>query len=163
LTPVRLPDRPRRSGGALDVFGVVSDGVEVARPGQRLRILFAAGVQGGPARNVRLELQLPPYVRPLRLPRGARFDRRGHRVLLHLPRLRAVAVRAVPARVSRRAPRGAPLELIVYARAPRDRMPLSDRWVDRGRIGRRERRARGGLATAAAGRRFGVCVLGPRL
>ena len=51
----------------------------------------------------------------------------------------------------------------LYARAPRDRMPLSDRWVDRGRIGRRERGSRGALATAAAGRRFGVCVLGPRL
>ncbi len=164
LAPVRRPARPGRSSDALEVIGVVDDGVEAARPGQRLRIRFAAGVVAGPAaRNVRLELQLPAYVRPLRLPRGARFDRRGWRVLLRLPRLRSPVVRVLPARVSRRAPAGAPLELIFYARAPGDRLPLTDRWVDRGRIGRRERRSRGALGVAAAGRSFGVCVLGPRL
>ena len=164
LAPVRRPARPGRSSDALEVIGVVDDGVEAARPGQRLRIRFAAGVVAGPAaRNVRLELQLPAYVRPLRLPRGARFDRRGWRVLLRLPRLRSPVVRVLPARVSRRAPAGAPLELIFYARAPGDRLPLTDRWVDRGRIGRRERRSRGALGVAAARRSFGVCVLGPRL
>ena len=164
LGPVRRPARPRRPDRALEVVGAVDDGVDVARPGERLRIRFGAGRISGPvARNVRLELQLPAYVRPLRLPRGARFDRRGHRVLMRLPRLGSDAVRVVPARVSRRARPGAPLELIFYARAPGDRLPLTDRWVDRGRIGRRARGSRGSLAVAAAGRRFGVCGLGRRL
>ena len=91
------PRPPGRSSAPLEVFGLVDDGVDAARPGQRLRIRFAAGVVAGPAaRNVRLELQLPAYVRPLRLPRGARFDRRGQRVLLRLQRLRSPVVRVCP-------------------------------------------------------------------
>ena len=119
LAPVRRPARSRRPDRALEVIGAVDDGVDVARPGEPLRIRFGAGRISGPvARNVRLELQLPAYVRPLRLPRGARFDRRGRRVLMRLPRLGSDAVRVVPARVSRRARPVRPLELIFYARAP---------------------------------------------
>jgi hypothetical protein len=190
LSEVRRPARPRRSRGRLDVAGLVDDGLEVARRGQRLRIRMAAARLSGPvARNVRLELQLPANIRPLRLPRGARFDRRARRVVFRLPRLRAIAIRTVRARVKRSARIGAPLELIAYGRARGDRFPLSDRWVDRGTIGRRTRRtprpdataaagtaataATGSLATDAAGtasrrvraptgrsRPFGVCLLG---
>jgi hypothetical protein len=163
LAPVRRRGSRGRGRGELEVFGVVDDGVEIARRGQRLRIRFgAARVSGRVARNVRFELQLPAGVRPLRLPRGARFDRGTRRVLLRIPRLRRVARATVLARVRKRAPIGAPLELIFYARAPGDRLPLTDRWVDRDTVGRRTRGSpRGARAsTASASRSFGVCVLG---
>jgi hypothetical protein len=137
--------------------------VDVARRGQRLRIRVGAGrMSGRVARNVRFELQLPAGVRPLRLPPGARFERGSRRVLLRIPRLRSAAVRTVVARVERRARIGAPLELIFYARAPGDQLPLTDRWVDRDTVGRRTRRSPRGVpaGAAVASRAFGVCVLG---
>jgi hypothetical protein len=162
LAPVRRPPGLERGRAALDVAGSVSDQLEVARPGQRIRIQVAAGVLSGlGARDVRVELQLPPQVQPLRLPRGARFERRTRRVLVRVPRLRTLVRRAVIARVSRGARLGARLELITYARAPGDRMPLTDRWVDQTVVGRRARRTPIGLGAAAAtGSRFGVCVVG---
>jgi hypothetical protein len=163
LAPVRRPGSRGRGRGELEVFGVVDDGVDVARRGQRLRIRVGAGrMSGRVARNVRFELQLPAGVRPLRLPRGARFERGGRRVLLRIPRLRSVAVRTVIARVDRRARIGAPLELIFYARAPGDQLPLTDRWVDRDAVGRRTRRSPRAVpaGAAVASRAFGVCVLG---
>jgi hypothetical protein len=166
LAPVRRPARPALRRGELEVAALVDDNVEVARPGQRLEIGVAAGLLSGPvARNVRLELQLPRSVRPVRLPRGARFDRDARRVVMRVPRLGAVVVRRIRARVRRGARIGAPLELIFYARAPGDQMPVTDRWVDRGTIGRRTRwtrNPRDAAASSAAGfRPFGVCVLGP--
>jgi hypothetical protein len=162
LGPVRRPDRPRRRRGRLEVVGLVTDGLDTARRGQRLRIGMAALRVSGPvARNVRFELQLPDSVRPLRLPRGARFERRTRRVLLRVPRLRSATRRIVHARVRRGAKLGAPLELVFYARAPGDQMPLTDRWVDRERVARRARRGaslRVAAAAASAGP-FGVCML----
>ena len=163
LSPVRRPARPRLRRSQLDVAGLVNDGLETARPGQRLRVRVAAGVFGGPAaRDVRLELTLPNSIRPLRLPRGARFDPATRRVTFHRPRMRSIFLRTVRARVKRGARIGAPYELIAYARAPGDQLPLTDRSVDRGRIGRRTRRTRLTAAGAdAAPRPLGVCVLGP--
>lgn len=162
LSQVRRPDRPRRRRGRLEVVGMVTDGIERARPGQRLRIGIAALRLSGPvARNVRFELRLPAGVRPLRLPRGARFERRTRRVLVGVPRLRSATRRIVHARVSPRARVGAPLAFVFYARAPGDQMPLTDRWVDRERIARRARRGPSlrVAAAAAPAPRFGVCML----
>jgi hypothetical protein len=164
LADVRRPARPRRGRGELEVLGAVDDGLDVVRPGQRLRIRIGAGRQTGPvARRVRLELELPAGLRPGRTPRGARFDRRTRRVVFPIRRLRSVAVRTVRARVKRSARVGKQLELIAYARAPGDQLPLTDRGVDVDRIGRRTRRTErpsGAVATAAASGRYGVCVLG---
>jgi len=164
LAPVRRPGQPRRGRGRLEVLGFVDDGLEVARPGQRLSVRIAAGRQTGPvARNVRLWLELPPALRPGRLPRGARFDRRARRVVFRFPRLRRFGLRTVRARVKRTARVGARFELIAYARARGDQLPLTDRYVDVDRIGRRTRRTRrprGAVAAAAAARGYGVCVLG---
>ena len=182
LAPVQRPARPRTRRGRLEVAALVDDNVEAARPGQRFGIGVAAVNTSGPvARNVRLELQLPPSVRPVRLPRGARFDRDARRVLMRVPRLRSIVVRRMRARVKRSARIGASLELIFYARAPGDQLPVTDRWVDRGRIGRRTRWTRrpggrvaaraaatvssqtaptAGRVTASRGP-LGVCVLAP--
>jgi hypothetical protein len=164
LAPVRRPGQPRRGPAQLEVLGSVDDGLDIARPGQRLSVRIAAGRETGPvARDVRLELELPPTLRLGRLPGGARFDRGARRVVFRIPRLRRVAVRAVRARVKRTARVGGRFELIGYARARGDQLPLTDRYVDVDRIGRRTRRTerpRGAAATAAASRSFGVCVLG---
>ena len=166
LTPVRRPGRPRRGPVQLEVIGAVDDGLDVARPGQRLTVRLAAGRDTGPvARNVRLELELPPSLQPGRLSRGVRFDRNARRVVFRIPRLRGIALRTVRARVKRTARIGGRFELIAYARARGDQLPLTDRYVDVDRIGRRTRRTgrpRGAAAVAAASRGYGVCVLRPR-
>ena len=135
--------------------------METVRRGQVLRISVGAVRGSGPvARNVRLELRLPASVRPLRLPRGARFERRTRRVLLSVPRLREAVVRVVRARVRRGAMIGAPIELVFYARARGDQLPLTDRWVDRDTVARRARRSATAAAMAtASARRYGVCML----
>jgi hypothetical protein len=173
LRPLRRPDRPRRRRGELEVTGVVDDGLEVVRPGRLLKIRVGAERRTGRvARNVRLELELPPTLRLGRLPRGARFDEGGRRVVFRVPRLDLFAVRTVRARVRRTARIGSRFELVAYARAFGDRLPLTDRYVDVDRIGRRNRRTGSlGIAAAAAApgqytgalrRRpgYGVCVLG---
>jgi hypothetical protein len=161
LRPVRRMDRARRRRGRLEVLGLVEDGVEKVRRGQVLRIRVGAVRGSGPvARDVRLELQLPASVRPVRLPRAARFERRTRRVLLRVPRLRRAVVRVVRARVRRGAKIGSPVELVFYARARGDQLPLTDRWVDRDTVARRARRSAtaAGVATPSA-RRYGVCML----
>jgi hypothetical protein len=166
LAPVRRPPGLDRGRPDVEVGSFVTDGLDVARPGQQVRIAIAAGLSSGRrARRVRLELELPPQLRPLRLPRGARFDRSTRRVLLRTATLRTLVQRTIRARVSRRARLGARLDLIAYARAPADVMPLTDRWVDSTVVGRRTRRTRVRLSAAAtaAGPRFGVCLVGPRL
>jgi hypothetical protein len=161
LAPVRRPGRPGRGRAQLEVSGAVDDGLEVARPGQRLTVRIGAVRSSGPvARNVRLELELPPGLRPVRVPRGGRFDRLARRVVFRVRRLRRFALRTVRARVKRTARLGARFELIAYARARGDQVPLTDRWVDVDRIGRRTRRTGRAVGAATASRPNGVCVLG---
>ena len=148
--PTVLRRTPR---GGLEVGAFVSDGLERARRGQRVRIrVEAARVSGPVARGVAVEARLSSQYSDVRPPRGGSYDRATRTVRYTIPRLKRFSERSISARVSRRAPVGSILEVIAFARAPGDRLPISDRWVDRGRVSRkRGRRSRGGASLAALG------------
>jgi hypothetical protein len=162
LEPVRVPPVRRRGAqGALDVGAFVDDGLEVARPGTEVTFAVAAGRSTGPAaRGTEVELTLGPGYEAIRPPRGATLE--GNVVRWRIDRLRQVAVRRVRARVSRSARRGQVLEAVAWARTPGDVLPVSDRSVDRGRVGRRTVRTESSFRPAAAiERRRLLCLLPP--
>ena len=162
LRPVRRPEVRRRGApGALDVIGYVDDGFEVARPGTPVTLSVAAQRSGGaaPARGVELELQLGNGFTDVRPPEGARVEAGGRVLRWTIPTLRRVALRQVRARVARDAPRGKVLEAIAYARAPGDVLPITDRAVDRGRVGARTRRTPQQFRLASAAPRPYFCAL----
>ncbi|MGI8660883.1 MAG: hypothetical protein ACR2LH_07615, partial [Thermoleophilaceae bacterium] len=121
--PTVLRRTPR---GGLEVGAFVSDGLERARRGQRVRIrVEAARVSGPVARGVAVEARLSSQYTDVRPPRGAGYDRATRTVRYTIPRLKRFSERSISARVSRRAPVGSILEVIAFARAPGDRLPIA--------------------------------------
>ncbi len=155
LKPIRRrPTVLRRTPrGGLDVGAFVTDGLGRARRGQRVRIRVEAGRVTGPvARGVAVEARLSSQYSDVRPPRGGSYDPATRTVRYTIPRLKRFSRRSISARVSRQARVGSILEVIAFARAPGDRLPITDRWVDRGRVSRRRgRRDRGRASLAALG------------
>jgi len=153
LRPVRRSgSRPQgrvKTGAAM----FISDGVDVVRPGRRLRIGIAVIGHRGP---VSVQVTLPPQLVGVRPPRGASYDpaTRTLRYTMRDPD----SGRLVRARVARSARRGEQLEVIGYVSGPEDPLPLDDRGVDRSVVGSRTVRATG-AATGARSRWRGFCRL----
>ena len=167
LRPVRRrPIRGRRARGRFDIGAFVNDGLETVRPGARLRIRVGVDGFSGPSkrRNVALEVVLPAEVRDVRPPRGASYDPATRILRFSLPNADLPLVRTIRARVGRESRLGSILETIAYVRTRGDLLAITDRAVDRGRIGRRTRRARQpAFARSSVRRTRGlVCMLGPR-
>lgn len=169
LAPVRRrpPRRGRGSGGRFNVFSEVYDGFGRVRPGQRVRIVVAAASTGRSPRDVPVEVVLGRQLRDVRPPRGATYDPATRTVRFRLARVPGArtggSTRVIRARVARRARRGSILEVISYATATGDLLPLDDRSVDRARVGRRSTRsALSSLPQAGAARAGGVRAA-PRL
>lgn len=167
LAPVRRkpPRRGRGSGGRFNVFSEIYDGFGRVRPGQRLRIEVAAASTGRSAGDVPVEVMLGRQLRDVRPPRGATYDPATRTVRFRLGRVPGARVggsgRVIRARVARGARRGSILEVISYARATGDLLPLDDRSVDRARVGRRSTRS--GFARVSAARAGGKLRASPRL
>jgi hypothetical protein len=159
LRPVRRRGARRSVRNVKTGFGLgIADGWDAVRPGQRLRILLAAGGRGGP---VQVTATLPPELTDVDVPAGVTYDAATRTLRYTLRKAGGDgAVQAVRARVAPTAAVGTPLEVIGYARGPGDPMPLDDRGVDRDVVAARPQRD-GGLADTAGGRspRRGFCRL----
>jgi hypothetical protein len=155
LKPVRrrgtaAHGRPK-GGFGLDVY----DGWDAVRPGQRLRIGFGVGGEGGP---VSVRATLPPELVGVRVPRGVRFDAATRTLRFTLRRANAGA-KLIRARVARSAPLGTSLEVIGYASGADDPLPLDDRGVDRAVVARRAQRSLPRARSSTARTWRGFCSL----
>jgi LVIVD repeat-containing protein len=144
LQPVRRSgSRPR---GVPKDFGLfIDDGLDVVRPGRRLRLQIFAFGQGGRAD---VQVTLPAELVDVRPPRGVSYDPATRTLRFTFRRL---GDRGVRARVARSASPGTQLETIGYVSGAGDLLPLNDRGVDRSVVGRR--------AVAAAAARPWLCAL----
>jgi hypothetical protein len=129
-------------------FAMVVDSLDRLRPGRAVRIGFGIAGRGGP---VRVVATLPPSLVDVRPPRGVSFNARTRTMRFTVRRVRRVATAIVRARVAPDAARGTPVEVIAYARGPRDPLPLDDRGVFKALVG--------GRASAAAAARPPLCRL----
>lgn len=168
LAPVRRkPVLRGRAPGRSNVFSEVYDGFGRVRPGQRLRIEVAASSTGRSPRNVPVEVVLGRQLRGVRPPRGATYDPATRTVRFRLPRVPGARIggagRVIRARVAPGARRGSILEVIAYARAAGDLLPIDDRAVDRARIGRRATRSQFASLPRAGVARAGEGLAAPRL
>ncbi len=129
LRPVsrRAVKRQRKPAGRVDIGVQVDDGFETARPGRRVAIDVLVGLNsGGGARNVPVDVQLPD----------------GRQVRFTVRRLRGTpARRRFRVRLDPRARIGSVAETIAWVRRP-DPFVVTNRFVDRTLIGRRDRRTR---------------------
>lgn len=158
LEPVRRRGarRPVRARPGLGLF--VDDGFDAVRPGRRVSIAIVAF---GRARSAEVEVRLPPELVDVRPPRRGTFDPVTRTLRFSLRRVRGGgAGRTVRARVSPGAAPGTPLEVIGYVSSANDPLPLDDRGVDRGVVGRRSQPS-AFAAAAGPGARQGFCRLRP--
>jgi len=145
LRPVRrrAVKRRRRPAGRVDVGVQVDDGYETVRPGRRLTIEVRLGLfSGGGTRNVPVTVQLPDG-------RTARFTVRRLRGRTARRRFR---VRLDPA-----ARIGSVAETIAWVTRP-DAFVVTNRGVDRTRIGSRNRRTPQEDVISSSVPRGGLCV-----
>jgi hypothetical protein len=147
--PLRNPQR--------GVTMVVVDEYDAVRPGQRLPI--AVGVIGRSS-PVDVTVTLPPELVDVNPPDGATYDPATRTLRMTLRGRSNQRARLILTRVARTAPIGTPIEVIGYANAPGDPLPLDDRGVDRGVVARRSRQAFATRATASRAAPWrGYCML----
>jgi hypothetical protein len=134
----------------------IGDGFDVVRPGMRLRVQLAVAGFGGP---VEVEVSLPSAFVDVQPPAGAAYDPATRTLRYTLDRVSDLQRSVLRARVAPDAAPGTPLEVIGYARGPDDPLPLDDRGVDRGVVGRRAISDEGAVRAAATPSWRGFCAL----